>query len=206
MQGERALVERATGNRPFDNACAECRKRADVIERGNAARCHHGEAGDLGDMPIRLRVDARLHAVAGDIGEYQVLEAQARELAHHVVGAARNALAPAVHAHLAVARRDVGDEQVAECACSHLGEARLAHEHGAERDATAPQPRKLVDAREALGNPYKILIDGAVSPEVIVRAAAMGVDGFSMGTQCLFGQPGTYAEIFQRIRASLGDE
>ena len=66
--------------------------------------------------------------------------------------------------------------------------------------------QKLVDAREALGNPYKILIDGAVSPEVIVRAAAMGVDGFSMGTQCLFGQPGTYAEIFQRIRASLGDE
>ncbi len=62
---------------------------------------------------------------------------------------------------------------------------------------------KLVKAKQQYG--FRILIDGAVSPEVIVRAANMGVDGFSMGTQCLFGKPGTYKEIFESVRRSIGD-
>lgn len=62
---------------------------------------------------------------------------------------------------------------------------------------------KLAKAKQQYG--FKILIDGAVSPEVIVRAANMGVDGFSMGTQCLFGKQGTYKEIFESVRRSIGD-
>lgn len=57
---------------------------------------------------------------------------------------------------------------------------------------------KLVERKD--GNHFKILIDGAVSTEVIRKAADMGVDGFSMGTQCLFGQEGTYKTIFGNIR------
>ena len=65
--------------------------------------------------------------------------------------------------------------------------------------------QKLIDARDNGAGDYKILLDGAVTPEVIVKAAAMGIDGFSMGTQCLFGQPGTYEEKFNDIRSSLGE-
>lgn len=62
---------------------------------------------------------------------------------------------------------------------------------------------RLIKAKNEYG--FKILIDGAVSPEVILRAANIGVDGFSMGTQCLFGKPGTYEEIFASIRRLIGD-
>lgn len=58
--------------------------------------------------------------------------------------------------------------------------------------------QKLVERKE--GNHYNILVDGAISPEVIQKAAAMGVDGFSMGTQCLFGQAKSYETIFKEIR------
>lgn len=49
---------------------------------------------------------------------------------------------------------------------------------------------------------YKILVDGAITPEIIKKAAERSVDGFSMGTQCLFGHEKevTYEETFTRIR------
>ncbi len=62
--------------------------------------------------------------------------------------------------------------------------------------------QKLVERKE--GNHYKILVDGAISPEVIKKAAAMGVDGFCMGTQCLFGQVESYGIIFRKIRDMIG--
>ncbi len=60
---------------------------------------------------------------------------------------------------------------------------------------------RLIELKEKY--PFKILVDGAISPEIIVRAAALGVDGFSMGTGCLFGQKDDYKAIFQCIRASI---
>ena len=63
--------------------------------------------------------------------------------------------------------------------------------------------QKLVDARR--NSAYRILCDGAISLDVMKRASSMGVDGFSMGTQCLFGQPGTYRETVSKIRAAIDE-
>ena len=49
--------------------------------------------------------------------------------------------------------------------------------------------------------PFKLLMDGAITPEVIAKASAMGVDGYAMGTGCLFGHSESYAEIFKNLRS-----
>ena len=47
---------------------------------------------------------------------------------------------------------------------------------------------------------FKILIDGACSPEKIRKLSAKGVDAFVLGTSALFGKDRPYAEIINELR------
>lgn len=47
---------------------------------------------------------------------------------------------------------------------------------------------------------YKVVTDGAMSPEQIRRLSAMGVDGFVLGTSALFGKSSSYSEILANLR------
>jgi ribulose-phosphate 3-epimerase len=47
---------------------------------------------------------------------------------------------------------------------------------------------------------YEIMVDGAISPEVIERLSALGVDGFILGTSSLFGKEESYEIIVDRLR------
>lgn len=47
---------------------------------------------------------------------------------------------------------------------------------------------------------YKVMIDGACSPEVITRLSKIGVDGFILGTSALFNKEKNYDEICQELR------
>ena len=59
--------------------------------------------------------------------------------------------------------------------------------------------KKLIKLRDQ-GYDFKILLDGGVSYEVIEETWKMGVDGYAMGTNCLFRKDHTYAESFEIIR------
>lgn len=58
---------------------------------------------------------------------------------------------------------------------------------------------ELAAKKEKYG--YKLVIDGACSPQVIARTSAMGVDGFVLGTSALFGKDESYETIMPRLRA-----
>ena len=47
---------------------------------------------------------------------------------------------------------------------------------------------------------YKVMIDGACSPERIATLSKMGVDGFILGTSALFGKDKSYQDICQELR------
>lgn len=47
---------------------------------------------------------------------------------------------------------------------------------------------------------FQLLMDGACSPERIVRYSRAGVDGFVLGTSALFGKPQSYREILRDLR------
>lgn len=47
---------------------------------------------------------------------------------------------------------------------------------------------------------YKIMLDGACSPEKIKKLAQLGVNGFVLGTSALFGKKESYKKIFQQLR------
>lgn len=47
---------------------------------------------------------------------------------------------------------------------------------------------------------YKIVVDGAISPDKIRKLSAMGVDGFVLGTSALFGKNRPYSEILADLR------
>ena len=48
---------------------------------------------------------------------------------------------------------------------------------------------------------FKIMIDGACSPEVIARLTKKGVEGYILGTSALFGKGRPYADILPELRA-----
>ena len=48
---------------------------------------------------------------------------------------------------------------------------------------------------------YKVMVDGAISPERIKELSEKGVDGFVLGTSSLFGKEDDYKIIFDRLRA-----
>lgn len=58
---------------------------------------------------------------------------------------------------------------------------------------------ELAGKKEKYG--YKLVIDGACSPQVIQRLNPLGVDGFVLGTSALFGKGRSYAEIMPELRA-----
>ncbi len=58
--------------------------------------------------------------------------------------------------------------------------------------------RKLIDLKSAYH--YKIVIDGACSPERIENLSHMGADGFVLGTSALFGKEKSYQECIQELR------
>lgn len=58
---------------------------------------------------------------------------------------------------------------------------------------------RLAQGKEKYG--YKLMIDGACSPETIRRLHNAGVDGFILGTSALFGKDRSYAEIMKELRA-----
>ena len=62
-----------------------------------------------------------------------------------------------------------------------------------------PKVKRFVEAKETFG--YQLIIDGACSPEVISRAASLGVDGAVLGTSALFGKVDGYATILSRLHA-----
>lgn len=47
---------------------------------------------------------------------------------------------------------------------------------------------------------YRVMIDGACSPERIKTLSQVGVDGFILGTSALFGKDRSYQEIIQDLR------
>lgn len=63
---------------------------------------------------------------------------------------------------------------------------------------------RLVGLRREQGLGFKILLDGGITREVIEKTWNMGVDGYAMGTNCLFKRGERYRELFQKIRAIEG--
>ena len=99
-------------------------------------------------MAICLDIDARLHAIARDIGEDEVLESLARQAPNHFIGRSAHAFAPPIHLHLAGLGGHIGHEQLPKLGRRCLGKQLVAHEHGAHGDALGAQTRQLVDSFE----------------------------------------------------------
>jgi ribulose-phosphate 3-epimerase len=59
---------------------------------------------------------------------------------------------------------------------------------------------RLINIREKSHLKFKILLDGGISNEVIRKTWKMGVDGYAMGTNCLFNRDKNYKELFKKIR------
>lgn len=58
---------------------------------------------------------------------------------------------------------------------------------------------QLLAVKEKYG--FKIMIDGACSPQVIARLNPKGVEGFVLGTSSLFGKGRSYGDIMPELRA-----
>lgn len=63
---------------------------------------------------------------------------------------------------------------------------------------TKEKIKKLVVMKPEFG--YKIMIDGACSPEVIKELSEIGCDGFILGTSALFGKKESYKELIENLR------
>ena len=66
-------------------------------------------------------------------------------------------------------------------------------------DFVTPKFKKFVDEAKSYGG-YKVMIDGACSPEKINELSQIGVEGFILGTSALFGKNKSYQEICQELR------
>lgn len=66
-------------------------------------------------------------------------------------------------------------------------------------DFVTPKFKKFVDEAKNYGG-YKVMIDGACSPEKIKELSAIGVEGFILGTSALFGKEKSYQEICKELR------
>jgi len=65
-------------------------------------------------------------------------------------------------------------------------------------DFTTEKIKKLIKLKEELG--FKIIIDGAMSPEKIKEMHELGCDGYVLGTSALFGKNESYAELIEKLR------
>lgn len=59
---------------------------------------------------------------------------------------------------------------------------------------------RLLKIREEAGFRFKVLLDGGISNDVIKNTWKLGVDGYAMGTNCLFNRDKRYQDIFKEIR------
>lgn len=66
-------------------------------------------------------------------------------------------------------------------------------------DFVTPKFEKFVNEAPNYGG-YKVMIDGACSPEKIAELSRVGVEGFILGTSALFGKGKSYQEICQELR------
>lgn len=57
---------------------------------------------------------------------------------------------------------------------------------------------RLIKLKEAYN--FKIMVDGAISPEKIEELSKLGVDGFILGTSALFGKGEDYKTIIERLK------
>ena len=58
--------------------------------------------------------------------------------------------------------------------------------------------KRLIDLREEMG--FELIWDGACTADKVLTYAPMGIDGFVLGTNLLFGKERSYAEILKDIR------
>lgn len=66
-------------------------------------------------------------------------------------------------------------------------------------DYVTPKIKKFVDESKNYGN-YKVMIDGACSPERITELSKIGVNGFILGTSAMFGKDKDYIEISKELK------
>lgn len=66
-------------------------------------------------------------------------------------------------------------------------------------DFTKKKVERLAKLKEAYG--FKIVIDGACSPNVIKELSSIGADGFVLGTSALFGKNRPYKDIVEELRS-----
>lgn len=64
--------------------------------------------------------------------------------------------------------------------------------------------RNLAEFKEEYN--FKIVADGAISPETIERLSGYGVDGFVLGTSSLFGKEEDYETIISRLKIEVSNE
>lgn len=65
-------------------------------------------------------------------------------------------------------------------------------------ESTLSKIEKLIDLRSKFS--YKIMIDGACSPQVIKKLSRLGCDGFILGTSALFGKEKSYKHIVKELQ------
>lgn len=65
-------------------------------------------------------------------------------------------------------------------------------------DFTINKIKKLVELKKQYD--FKIMIDGAMSPEKIKEMSMLGADGFILGTSALFGKDKSYKELINELR------
>lgn len=68
-------------------------------------------------------------------------------------------------------------------------------------DFTARKIKQLVTLKDEYG--YKLMIDGHCTPQVVKEMAALGVDGFVLGTSGLFGKGSSYRERLEALRRDI---
>jgi len=66
-------------------------------------------------------------------------------------------------------------------------------------DFITPKFKKFVEESNHYGH-YKVMIDGACSPEKIKELSKIGVEGFILGTSALFSKNESYQTIIQKLR------
>lgn len=65
-------------------------------------------------------------------------------------------------------------------------------------DFTKDKIKKLVAMKETYD--FKLVIDGAMSPEKIKEMSELGADGYILGTSALFGKEETYQQLIKELR------
>lgn len=63
---------------------------------------------------------------------------------------------------------------------------------------TKEKIKKLAALKKTI--PFKLMIDGHCSPDVIKELSALGADGFILGTSALFGKGKSYQELISDLR------